>query len=76
MPADASARKSIEDDRQINELALQPDVWVSRPGESHPWPLAEPDVNLSAHPAPIIQPQEISLAANAQRDLGSLGLLG
>jgi len=29
---------------------------VSRPGEFHPQPLAEPDVNVSAHPAPIIQP--------------------
>ncbi|MCL4490767.1 MAG: HD domain-containing protein [Nitrospirae bacterium] len=34
------------------------DIGVSRPGESHPQPLAEPDVNLSAHPAPIIQPSE------------------
>ncbi|MBU2828697.1 hypothetical protein, partial [Acidithiobacillus ferriphilus] len=31
--------------------------WVSRPGEFHPQPLAEPDVSLSTHPAPIIQPQ-------------------
>ena len=30
---------------------------VSRPGESHPQALSEPDVNLSAHPAPITQPQ-------------------
>ena len=29
---------------------------LSRPGELHPLPLAEPDVNLSVHPAPIIQP--------------------
>ena len=28
----------------------------SRPGESHPRPLAEPDLNLSTHPAPIAQP--------------------
>jgi hypothetical protein len=28
---------------------------VSSPGESHPQALSEPDVNLSAHPAPIIQ---------------------
>ena len=31
---------------------------VSSPGEFHPQALSEPDVNLSAHPAPIIQPQE------------------
>jgi hypothetical protein len=30
-------------------------VRVSRPVESHHQPLAEPDVNLSAHPAPIKQ---------------------
>jgi hypothetical protein len=28
---------------------------VSSPGESHPQALSEPDMNLSAHPAPIIQ---------------------
>ena len=31
------------------------DRGLSRPGESHPQPLQEPDVNLSAHPAPITQ---------------------
>src|SRR3972149_2632293 len=29
---------------------------VSSPGEFHPQALAEPDVNLSIHPAPIVQP--------------------
>jgi len=29
---------------------------VSRRGESHPPALSEPDVNLSIHPAPIVQP--------------------
>jgi hypothetical protein len=29
---------------------------VSSPREFHPEALSEPDVNLSAHPAPIIQP--------------------
>ena len=28
----------------------------SRPGESHPQALLEPDVNLAAHPAPSVQP--------------------
>lgn len=37
-------------------LAAYKDVAVSSPGESHPQALSEPDVNLSAHPAPIIQP--------------------
>ncbi len=38
---------------------LRPDgfrVRVSRPTEFHPQPLLEPDVILSDHPAPIIQP--------------------
>jgi len=39
---------------------------VSSPGESHPEALAEPDLNLSAHPAPIIQPMARSPIANAQ----------
>lgn len=29
---------------------------VSSPGDFHPEALEEPDVNVSAHPAPIIQP--------------------
>jgi hypothetical protein len=32
------------------------DARVSSPRESHPQALSEPDLNLSAHPAPIIQP--------------------
>jgi hypothetical protein len=43
---------------------------VSSPGESHPQALSEPDVNLSAHPAPIIQPQAQSPSANGQRAVG------
>ena len=34
----------------------EPQEMVSRRGESHPPALSEPDVNLSAHPAPIVQP--------------------
>src|SRR6266511_1816864 len=35
---------------------LEPDHEESRRGESHPPPLAEPCVNLSAYTAPIVQP--------------------
>src|SRR5215475_3692257 len=35
---------------------LEPGDEESRRGESHPPPLAEPDVGLSAYPAPIAQP--------------------
>ena len=37
---------------------------VSRPGEFHPQPLAEPDVTLSRHPAPITQPLVFQVPAN------------
>ena len=39
---------------------LEPDDEVSGRGESHPPALSEPDVNLSTHPAPIIQPHGTS----------------
>jgi hypothetical protein len=38
----------------------------SSAGESHPHALTEPDVNLSIHPALIIQPQVERLSANAE----------
>ena len=39
----------------------------SSPGESHPQALTDPDVNLSVHPAPIVQPEDASPAsANGQ----------
>jgi len=46
---------------------LEPHEPESSPGESHPQALSEPDVNLSAHPAPIIQPQAQPPSANGQR---------
>src|SRR5687767_11465894 len=38
-------------------LTAYVDVAVSRPGESHPEPLAEPYVNVSAHTAPAMEPR-------------------
>ena len=38
---------------RINSLS----DWVSGAGELHPRALAEPDVNLSAHTAPIAEPR-------------------
>ena len=37
----------------VLSLAARTSSWESRPGDLHPEPLAEPDVNLSIHPAPI-----------------------
>ena len=44
---------------RFDELTLTTKVIdkSSSPGESHPQALTEPDVNLSAHPALIVQPQ-------------------
>jgi hypothetical protein len=41
---------------------------VSSPGGFHPQALSEPDLNLSIHPAPIIQPNRISPLSSVQRD--------
>src|SRR5215475_7099869 len=45
----------------------------SSAGESHPHALTDPDVNLAAHPAPIVQPQAIPPFANAQRGAAAVG---
>src|SRR5215471_12983827 len=45
----------------------------SSAGESHPRALSDPDVNLAAHPAPIVQPQAVPPAANAQRGAAAVG---
>src|SRR6266511_4438677 len=42
---------------------------VSRPGESHPRALSDPDVSLSTHPAPIIQPWAARPDASGRRGL-------
>ena len=41
---------------------------MSRPGESHPEPLAEPSVKLSPHSAPIRQTRRPYRFANGRRD--------
>ena len=52
----------------VEKLDLLIDVqsgrMVSRPGELHPQPLAEPDRNLSVHPAPIKQTHLPFLVSN------------
>src|SRR5215510_2740418 len=45
----------------------------SSAGESHPHALTDPDVNLAAHPAPIVQPQAVPPSANAQRGAAAVG---
>lgn len=49
----------VGDDRTVGESnGLDATLGVSRPRELPPQPLSEPDVSLSAHPAPIIQQLE------------------
>src|SRR5262247_3499312 len=45
----------------------------SSAGESHPHALTDPDMNLAAHPAPIVQPQAVPPFANAQRGAAAVG---
>ena len=47
-------------------LVFEADDKVSNPEESHLRVLAEPDVNVSAHPAPIIQPPAPGPSASAR----------
>ena len=44
--------RALRGGESLANLALR----VSSAGESHPHALSEPDVNLSAHPAPIMEP--------------------
>ena len=68
-PAHDLARVQVQYDCQIEPAPGCADVRVSRPWEFHPRPLAEPDVSLSTHPAPIIQPLANIPASNVQRCL-------
>ena len=45
---------------------LYPDIEVSGAEEPPPCALSDTDVNLSAHPAPIIQPWVLHQTANAE----------
>ena len=49
------------------QLGTDPLLLVSSPGGFHPQALSEPDLNLSIHPAPIIQPHRLSSLSNVQR---------
>lgn len=46
---------------------------MSSPGESHPQALSEPDVSLSTHPAPIVQPEVASQAFASEQTSGVAG---
>jgi DNA-binding NtrC family response regulator len=53
----------VEDEAAISDIlseVLSEDYEVSRPAESHRQALAEPDVRLPPHPAPIVQPYPCS----------------
>ncbi|CAM2184658.1 hypothetical protein PSAC2689_50396 [Paraburkholderia sacchari] len=47
---------SHEHDNTFEKVSKCAYYEVSRPGELHPESLAEPNVNLSTHSAPVIQP--------------------
>ena len=65
LPGDNEAREVVEHGREIVPAPPHDlEIGVSRPKEFRLRPLAEPDVNLSAHPAPIIHPTTDSPSTN------------
>jgi len=54
-PGEHLAAVPVHDRYQVHETPAHGDVRLSRPRGFHPQPLREPDVNLSAHPAPTTQ---------------------
>jgi hypothetical protein len=54
----------------MSRRALNPVDESSRPGESHPQALTDPDMNVSAHPALIVQSAHDATAANEQTAVG------
>ena len=57
LPGDNEAREVVQHGGEIIPTpARDLEIGLSRPKEFRLRPLAEPDVNLSAHPAPIIHP--------------------
>jgi hypothetical protein len=53
----SSHQRAAERVIRSERLAKLPILWPSRPGESHPEPLSEPYLNLSAHTAPAMEPR-------------------
>ena len=68
-PAHNASGKDVDDEGYIKPALPGRDIGVSRPQEFHLRPLAEPDVSLSTHPAPIIQPWEHIPTSSARRPL-------
>ena len=62
-------RRDMDTDRQL-VLSLVKEIESSRPGESHPQALTEPDMNVSAHPALTVQPLLDATSASGQRAPG------
>jgi hypothetical protein len=64
--------KQVQMHERRGILDEEPRTWtrsvVSSPGGFHPQALSEPDLNLSIHPAPIIQPYRISPLSSVQID--------
>jgi hypothetical protein len=55
-------------------VATNGDDESSSPGESHPQALTDPDLNVSAHPALIVQSPHDATSANEQTTVGLVKL--
>ena len=54
---------------KIVDAAVDADKQASGPGELHPQALTDPDVSVSTHPAPTVQPLPDTAIANVQKVL-------
>jgi hypothetical protein len=63
-PANYAAGEDVDNEGHVDETLPRRHIGVSRPEELHLRPLSEPDVNLSAHPAPITQPMTDTPSTN------------
>src|ERR1700740_243951 len=60
---------AIDGAPQVHLLSRERDHQSSGPGESHPQALTDPDVSVSTHPAPTVQPLPDTAMANVQKEL-------
>ena len=54
---------------ELDHAAIDLEIELSRPGELHPQALTDPDVSVSTHPAPTVQPVPGIAMANVQKVL-------
>jgi hypothetical protein len=68
--AEQQSYQTIGHKRAVSREAIR--QWIEKssgPGEFHPQALTDPDVSVSTHPAPTVQPLPDTAMANVQKGL-------